>query len=267
MAKRKKLLPVDRFARMLVGRFDLQAQVKNRVAGHFFRDAYDWLSLYDANSGDIDYSTMSIATKRYLFLRFGVECALKSLIVRASKSRESASVAYQDARRPGHKLVNLYAAYLQKVGQIQGFLGNNQLEHLRCMDQTPVDIRYDLNLKTMYKEEPLGAQFSESGQISGGPVNIDFNAKSRALLVKLIKCCGNSNKRDRRHSGCLATHMGVIEASIRRLLQPMVKPLASSNLRQSSVGRSPPAPATAPASVPASNKEASMCPAVSLTMP
>jgi len=92
----------------ITGKFYLETQVKLQISGYYLRDAREWLIIYKTLENIPDYIGKSFEAKNFINLRFSFECSLKSSIMSLSKKCESASDAYEMARKYKHNLNKLF---------------------------------------------------------------------------------------------------------------------------------------------------------------
>jgi hypothetical protein len=207
-----------RLLRGITGNFFLEFQVKSRLFSHFTHDAHDWVKLYHA-SLNCDTETLSIKTKQFMNLRMALECTLKAILIGLSKQSETARDAYKSALNCRHNLEKLVNQCKARAGNSYRICTRATLKRLQRINRLGIGIRYDVDMKTAYKQQTLAEVYSGEGPVSGVVVSDEFHKQVRHDIASLMAHARRiREKRLAKHSGGILSDMIKVEDYIRVIL-------------------------------------------------
>jgi len=199
----------------LTGPFHLETQVKAQIARNYLRDASEWLFIHKKIQEIDEYIAMSFEAKKFINLRFSMECSLKSLIMSLSKRKERAEEAYNIARKFSHNLMKLFEECKKRAEGKYKICSKSFIPEIDKIEKLGIEIRYDLDFKIAYKKQSFRELFV-NGPISSVILDSSFHEKFWHETINLYK---KTNKiygiRFKKHRLILFSNSGKIDEYIR----------------------------------------------------
>ncbi len=199
----------------LFGKFYLEPQVKSQISRYYLRDAYEWVRIYRNLMSESEYYSKSFEAKKFVCLRFALECSLKSLIMSLSNNKESASDSYKSLRNHQHDLTGLAKECISRAGRKHKIISPAFMIGLAKIDKLGVGIRYDLDFKTAYKKQTIRELFVD-GPVSGVVLDDSFRKDFFRGTLFVLKKANLVNKiKFSKHLCCTLADAGKVEDYIR----------------------------------------------------
>ena len=199
-------------------KFSIEAQVKSDLFGHFFRDANDWINIYKA-SQNLEIINMSIMTKQFILLRMDIECILKAILIGLSNNNESAKQAYKSARKCSHNLEKLIEGCKMRINRRYHLCKKKTIDRIRKIDRLSINVRYDLDMKTAFKNESFAEWATGTGPVSGVVIDEKFQEEMEkdyyGFVSLAMRVC---RQRLKGHNIRRGSEMAKVDDYIKRIL-------------------------------------------------
>jgi len=199
----------------IAGPFHLETQVKSQIARNYLRDARDWLYIYKKLQEIDMYPIKSLEAKKFINLRFSMECSFKSLIISLSERQERAEEVYNIMIKFKHNLKKLFKECKERAGGKYRICSKSFIPEVDKIEKLGVGIRYDLDFTTAYKKQSFKELFV-NGPISSVVLDSSFRNKFWNETLNLYKRAGKIyNTRFNKHRIIRLSDSGKVDKYIR----------------------------------------------------
>ena len=201
--------------RKFLGPFNKKMVVKMKIANSFLHDSDAWLRIYEELHKH--YRGVSFEAKKFVILKFSVECSLKSLIVSFSKKNELPEAVYKKIRRYGHNIVRLYEECNMRSNHRYKLFSKSFASSISLINRFGVEIRYDLDFTKWFRNQKWHRGI---GDVSSIVIENEFRKRFLNEAKKLNKLAtARDVARFSKHCAQIASNHFIADTIVEKLLE------------------------------------------------